>query len=304
MTNTAAAKRIVVTGINGFVGKHLALELHNSGHTVIGLGRESAPSSELDNFIDDYLCVDLTKGWPESLVADAVIHLAGLAAVGPSFEEPQMYIDVNSTMITHMAEHYLKQSKKPRLVVISSGAIYSPNQPMPLTESAAVGFSSPYAVSKVLVENQCAYYQNRGLDCVVVRPFNHIGPGQLEGFLVPDVINQIREGNGIQVGNITTRRDYTDVRDVARAYRMLATAEELNHSIYNVCSGASKSGEEIVKILKKLSGNPDVVVSVDKAKVRPTDAPEIYGSPTLLTQDTGWIPTIPLEQTLADCLES
>lgn len=296
--------KIIVTGVNGFVGKHLVRELHKNNVSVIGVGREASAASEISELLEEYIVADLAEAWPADTQADAVIHLAGLAAVGSSFEQPQAYIDLNSAMVTHMAEYYLTQSNQPRLMIVSSGAIYDSSQPMPLTEESAIEFSSPYAISKVLVENQCAYYRKRGLDCVVARPFNHIGPGQMEGFLVPDVIAQLKAADKITVGNITTKRDYTDVRDVARAYRLLATTPSLYHPIYNVCSGLSKSGEEIVLELKELMGKPSAKVGIDQSKVRPTDAPDIYGNASALHADTGWSPEVSIETTLADCVNA
>lgn len=297
-----SATSVIVTGVNGFVGKHLARELTENGIAVIGIGREPVADSEIADVLSEYVIADLTQTWPEVGAVDAVIHLAGLAAVGPSFERPQEYINLNSAMITNLGEFYLTQETKPRLVVVSSGAVYDSSQPMPLTEDSALDLNSPYTVSKVLVENQCAYYRKRGLDCIIARPFNHIGPGQLEGFLVPDVIAQLQKGNEVRVGNIGTKRDYTDVRDVARAYRLLATTPNLYHQIYNVCSGTSRSGEEIITLIKAVMKKPEATVAVDQSKVRPTDAPDIYGSAEALKADTGWVPEIPFETTLTDCV--
>lgn len=293
-------KTIIITGINGFVGKHLARELHENNISVIGVGREDEAHEEISSILEAYHVVDLSQEWPAIANVDAVIHLAGLAAVGPSFDNPQLYININSAMVTYMAEYYLKQEQQPRLIVVSSGAIYDSKQPMPLKETGAIGYNSPYAVSKVLVENQCTYYRKRGLDCIIVRPFNHIGPGQLPGFLVPDIIEQLKNGDEVKLGNITTKRDYTDVRDIARAYRLLATVPALNYTIYNACSGRSVVGEEIVATLLKVSGNEKMVVATDESKFRPTDDIDIYGDSSRLQQDTGWKPTISLEQTLDD----
>jgi len=294
------SKHIAITGVNGFVGKHLTRELAKNDISVIGIGREATVDSQISGLLSDYFVADLSQKWPELPNVDAVIHLAGLAAVAPSFDDPQSYIAVNSSMVTHMAEYYLEVNKKPRLLVVSSGAIYDPDQAMPLTEASTVGFSSPYAVSKILVENQCRYYRTRGLDCVIVRPFNHIGPGQLGGFLVPDVIKQLQSGESLTVGNITTKRDYTDVRDIAHAYYLLATAPTLNHVVYNACAGTSVSGEDIVERLKQLTHKQNAQVKVDQSKIRPTDPADIYGDASALTADTGWVPKISLEQTLTD----
>lgn len=295
---------IAITGVNGFVGKHLARELAGHGISVIGIGQEDKVHNNISNLVEKYHQADLAKEWPLKSEVDTIIHLAGLAAVDPSFDRPQDYIDLNSAMITQMAEYYLRSGAvSPRFVVVSSGAIYSPDQDMPLTEDSETGVTSPYVVSKLLVENQCAYYRSRGLDYVVMRPFNHIGPGQMGGFLVPDMIEQLREAEDeILVGNIKTRRDYTDVRDVVAAYRMAATAPSLSHNTYNVSSGKSVSGSDIIDALKKLMGKEPVEVSVDEERIRPNDPKDIVGDSSRLHADTGWTPRIPLQQTLEDCV--
>src|SRR5690606_2879114 len=122
---------------------------------------------------------------------------------------------------------------------------------LPLTEdSKLTENSSPYSQSKKLMEEAAQNLRSQGLDCVVARPFNHIGPGQLGGFLVPDLYEKIRvaskSGGNILVGNLKTKRDYTDVRDIVKAYADLAASETLDYDVYNVCSGQSRSGEEIL----------------------------------------------------------
>lgn len=297
---------IVVTGINGFVGKHLTRELVKAGHAVIGIGREETVDPEIASVLKDYMYQDIAESWPEiDMPVDAVINLAGMAAVGPSFDQPQRYIDINGAIVTNIGEYYLKKEAKPRIILVSSGAIYSPDQPMPLTEGSKLGLSSPYAVSKALNESQAEYYRGRGLDIVGARPFNHIGPGQLGGFLVPDLIDKLKNMDGskvIHVGNLKTKRDYTDVRDVARAYCLLATSPHLHHTLYNICSEQSHSGEEILSLLQDITGTKDIRIEVDDSKIRPNDPPDIFGSATKLSQDTDWKPVISLEETLKDAL--
>jgi GDP-4-dehydro-6-deoxy-D-mannose reductase len=299
-----SSRKIVITGVNGFVGRHLTRELHQHNIEVIGVDRASAVDDSISDLLAEYISVDLVDGWPEINDVSAVIHLAGLAAVGPSFEKPQEYINVNSAILTNLAEYYLCKVTQPRLIVISSGAIYSPDQPMPLTEDSKVGYTSPYAVSKVLVENQCRYYRTRNLDCVVARPFNHIGPGQRGGFLLPDLYEQLTNKNELSVGNLKTKRDYTDVRDVVKAYRLLATTETLSHDIYNICSGGSTSGEEILSALIDTTGKKTPEITVDEAKVRPNDPENIFGDNSRLQEDTGWRPELPLRQTIKDFVKS
>lgn len=296
-------KRVVITGINGFVGHHLARALAQQQVEVIGISQDSEVSEKLRDIVTEYHQADLIAAWPEVENVDAVIHLAGLAAVGPSYDKPQLYINANSAMVTNLCEYYLTQDKKPRILVISSGAIYDSTQPLPITEDSKIGFSSPYAVSKILTENQCEYYHARGLDCIVVRPFNHIGPGQAPGFILPDFykrLNEAEDGSVIKVGNVNTKRDYTDVRDIVEAYTKLALAPSLQHKLYNVCSGKSLSGKEILDQLKQAIGKTDVTFEIDPALVRPTDIMDIYGDASRLQNELDWHPMHPIEQTIKD----
>lgn len=300
--------RVVVSGVNGFVGHHLVKILHQEGISIIGIGRDDKIDDNIREFVDEYHQVDLTERWPNIKNVRAVIHLAGLAAVGPSFNNPQQYIHANSSMLTNLCEYYLNEPVKPRIIAVSSGAVYDPNQPMPIHEGSNLGFSSPYAISKVLNENQCVYYRSRGLDCVVVRPFNHIGPGQEEGFILPDFYKRLSnlsiDKSTIEVGNINTRRDYTDVRDIVRAYVKLALAPQLNNTVYNICSGKSLSGSQILDKLKVAVGREDVTFEINPAFVRPTDIEEIVGDSSRLRNELNWQPEYEIDKTITDFIES
>jgi GDP-4-dehydro-6-deoxy-D-mannose reductase len=299
-------KRVVVSGINGFVGHHLTRELVKNNVSVIGVGHEPELQPDIKELVDDYYSQDLASSWPDTGEVDGVIHLAGLAAVGPSFDNPQKYIEINSSIVTNLCEYYQQKERRPRIVIISSGAIYSPDQPMPITEDGEIGYTSPYAVSKVLTENQIMYYRQRGLDCVVARPFNHIGPGQAKGFILPDFYDRISSitDSTIKVGNVNTRRDYTDVRDIAKAYTKMILAPELKSPIYNVCSGKSLSGQEILEILKSKMGRDSISFEIDRSLVRPTDIPEIVGDSSLLQNEINWHPEIDIDQTVNDFVQS
>lgn len=299
-------KNIIITGLNGFAGGHLVRELVSKGDiNIIGVGREESLDPAISEYVKTYYQSDISVSWPDTSPADAVIHLAGLAAVAPSFDSPQTYINLNSAMLTNLCEYYLKQSTKPRIITISSGAIYDGTQPMPISESGTLGLTSPYAVSKVLNENQATYYNHRGLDVVTVRPFNHIGPGQAPGFLLPDLYEKLKNQptKAIKVGNINTKRDYTDVRDIARAYTALALAPTLKHRLYNVCSGHSVAGTEIFTILTDAMGIK-ATFEIDQELVRPTDILDIVGDSSRLSDELAWKPTISLEATIRDFVAS
>lgn len=308
-------KQILVTGVNGFVGPHLVRELLSKGCSVIGVGFGSAPSDIAQG--DNYSYVECNLTSLEDVATkinftnlQAVIHLAGLSSPAISFSQPQRYVADNSAMLINLFETALKQrsEKLPRFVVVSSGAVYASSQPMPLTEDSHLAFNSPYALSKVTNENVCEYYRTRGFETVVARPFNHIGPGQGPGFLVPDLTAQViaAGANGtITVGDLSTRRDFSDVRDVVKAYAEIALAPEIKHSLYNVCSGKSRSGQELLNaIVVALFGKDTAVhTEIDQSRIRPNDPPEIVGSSDRLHEDFGWSAAIPLDQTIHDYLE-
>ena len=300
-------EKVVISGVNGFVGNHLARELNELGVSVVGIGQENDINPAISEIVDEYHQANLVEGWPSIPDAKAVIHLAGLAAVGPSFEKPQLYIDANSSMVTNLCEYYLGKENKPRIVIVSSGTVYDSNQDLPINEGGRIGFTSPYAVSKILNENQADYYRHRGLDCVVVRPFNHIGPGQGLGFILPDMyerLSTLGEEKKIITGNIETRRDYTDVRDIVRAYGKLALASALNYGVYNLCSGSSVSGVEIFNSLKSEMGLNGVEYAIDQSLVRPGDILNIVGDSSRLKEETGWSPQIDIHQTVRDFVKS
>ncbi len=300
---------ILVTGVNGFVGHHLAEACKNKGLDVCGTGYGALkPGSKLNKLMRQYWSIDLTDSdqvnrWLGFSKISAVIHLAGLAAVGPSFDQPAKYIANNTAMLINLAEKAIAQKSQARFIVVSSGAIYDPEQDLPVSEIGKLLPNSPYSVSKIATELLCDYYRSRGLDMVVVRPFNHIGPGQGPGFILPDLANQASQYSTtgrFNVGNLKTKRDYTDVRDVVQAYIALATANRLSHSVYNVCSGKSHSGEEILAKICEQSGINNPHIEVDQSKIRPNDIMDIRGDNTRLKTDTHWQPSITLSQSVTD----
>lgn len=301
-------KKILVTGANGFVGQHLVKELSENGMSVVGIGGDIG-SKSTPAFIDEYIVTDLSDAEAVNKLdfssIDGIIHLAGLAAVGPSFDEPMKYINANIGIQTNMFQAAIAQGAKPKFLIISSGSLYDTNAPLPLTEESKVIPSSPYAVSKIGQEEMAGYYGQRGFECVIARPFNHIGPGQNPGFLIPDVAQQIvacekGEAEKIMVGNLDAKRDYTDVRDIVRAYRVLLE-KGLTGETYNICSGKAISGNDIVSGLIAASDSK-AEIQEDSARMRPSDNPVIYGDNSKITEATGWQPEIALDQTLADVI--
>lgn len=302
--------KVLVTGANGFVGNHLIKELIGHGIKVVGVGGELGNKEKPD--IDEYLVLDLNEKSAVEKIdfgdIDGVIHLAGLAAVGPSFDDPMQYINTNVGIEVNLFEVALAQKAKPKFLIISSGNLYGPKATMPLTESSSVTpSSSPYAFSKVGQEQMAYYYNNqRGFESIIARPFNHIGPGQNPGFIVPDLTKQVVEYQkglvkNVTVGNLEAKRDYTDVRDIVRAYRLLLDKGNSGET-YNICSGQARSGHEILSAIIKTVGTEPTIVK-DPDKLRPSDTPVLYGSHQKLTDQTGWQPEIKFETTIKDVVD-
>ena len=223
--------RVLVTGVNGFVGGHLLRELVEHGFEVVGVGL-GEPSDDVARASSTTTSTTTSpQSWPTVTGVDATW------CTSPALRR-------SARRSTHRSE-YLDDQRRDggqpgraaaaRRVVArarsssAAGRSTTPTQPLPIAEDGALRLGSPYAVSKVLVENLADYYVGRGLDWVVARPFNHIGPGQGQGFLLPDLYAGCRTaeaGDGVlEVGDLTTRRDYSDVRDVVRAYRLLLEAD-------------------------------------------------------------------------------
>lgn len=301
---------ITVTGVDGFVGRHLARAAKIQGLFVRGVSRSRTLPLELEQHLDEYYAADLTKGFPPQALSDAVIHLAGLAAVGPSFTEPQRYIEVNSAMVTHLCETILRDDRKLdiRLIAVSTGAVYgTPEDGNAISESNPIVLSSPYVVSKVLVENLVSYYQGRGIRSRIVRPFNHVGPGQGLGFLIPDLwerLTHLEPGHTLNVGNLETARDYLDVRDVVSAYLALALDPNFDNNLLNICSGTAVTGRQILNELVLSGGFLMPELELDATKIRPSDALLIAGSSQKLRSTITWEPKFSIRESIRDFVAS
>jgi GDP-4-dehydro-6-deoxy-D-mannose reductase len=300
--------KILITGANGFVGKHLVKELLDSNYQVVAIGgSQIAPLEETPGV--EYMTIDLSDADDTKRInfdgVSGVIHLAGLAAVGPSFDKPLEYINVNIGLEINLFEAALSQNLKPKFLSISSGTLYDPKADQPLSESSPVLPNSPYAVSKIGQEQMAHYYGTRGFESLIARPFNHIGPGQGLGLIVPDFAQQIvkiqnDEQSEMMVGNLEAQRDYTDVRDIVRAYRLLIEKGK-SGEVYNICSGQPLSGQQILDGLSR-AANVVPAVKQDPDKMRPSDTPLIVGNYDKLTADTGWRPEIALTKTFEDVI--
>lgn len=304
--------RALITGVNGFVGQHLARELKKRGDEVVGTGLNPKAEAAIADLLNDYWRCDLSDAAAvdklELANIEVIYSLAGLANVGASYGRPGEYIKTNVDVAANLARTLVAKKSSALFVAVSSGTVYEPAQPMPLREESALAKDgSPYAQSKMRMEEALHELTEEGLRLVIVRPFNHAGPGQEAGFIIPDLYDKLmlaKKTGQISVGNLKSRRDYTDVRDVVRAYADLGAAKQRAENIYNVCSSQATTGQTILDLLIKDLGIQKIEIVSDHSLLRPNDPPEIYGSSERLQMEIGWRPTIGLEQTIKDFVAS
>jgi GDP-4-dehydro-6-deoxy-D-mannose reductase len=290
--------RSLITGGRGFVGNWLAEHLRSLGDQVVAIDQE------VDVTNPSALLQAVTDARP-----DAIYHLAALTHVGQSWDEPLRVLEVNVIGTGALLAAARECGSDPRILVTSSaevyGAVTDPDR-LPLTEESPTAPLTPYAASKLAAEALVAQaYLGHGQHAITVRPFNHIGPGQTPNFAVPALAKRIveadrRGASTIPVGNLSARRDFTDVRDVVRAYRALIETGTPGE-VYNVCSGRDVSILSIAEGLLALA-ETSLEFETDPSLVRPVEVPVLRGDPTRLGKATGWKPEIPLEETLADVL--
>jgi GDP-4-dehydro-6-deoxy-D-mannose reductase len=288
--------RVLVTGASGFVGRWLLDHLRTMKDEVI------APEVDVTN--PDRLRDALADVRPQ-----AVYHLAALAHVGESWAAPRQTFEVNATGTLNLLEAARSMTPLPTVLLVGSAEVYGrvTAGELPLREDAPLRPVSPYAASKVSAEflGMQAYLAH-GLPVIRVRAFNHIGPGQAPTFVVSSLARQIAEaslhgGSSIRVGNLTPRRDFTDVRDVVRAYRLLVE-RGMPGEVYNVCAGEAVAISDIADALLEISGSQLEVVH-DPGRVRVVDVPVLVGDPGRLQLVTGWRREHRLEASLADVLD-
>jgi GDP-4-dehydro-6-deoxy-D-mannose reductase len=290
--------RVLITGATGFAGRHLVAACEAAGDDVVC----APPSAALD--LRD-------AGATRQLVAEArpeiVYHLAARAHVGQSWEDPVGTLSDNVNMTAALLEAVRAQAPEAVVISVGSGEEYGPPETVPTTEAHPLRPQNPYAVSKASSGLLARFYADaHGLRVIHARAFNHAGPGQEPIYAIANFARQFADGLNagedpitIVTGSPDTRRDFTDVRDVVRAYRTLAAHGE--PGVFNVCSGVTRSARELLVALGEVAGVA-VDHQIDPAKVRAHEVFEIRGANDHLTTTTGWRPEIPLAQTLADTL--
>lgn len=292
--------RALITGGLGFVGRHLADHLSAAGDEVVSLDRHSSPSIDITD-------AEGTAAAIADAAPDAVYHLAGWADVGGSWKDPRTVLRVNGEGTLNVLEA-CRAAGVDRVLAVASADVYGvvTEAELPLDEQAPLRPTSPYAASKLAADALAHQaFLGHGLGVIRVRPFNHLGPGQAEQFVASALAARIaraeRDGaDHIVVGNLEARRDFTDVRDIVRAYRLLVE-RGVPGQVYNLCSGRDLAIQDLADLLVALASRP-IELRSDPELMRPADLPVLRGDASKLTAATGWRPEIPIEQTVADLL--
>lgn len=288
---------VLVTGLTGFVGSHFARQM-----PVVDLAQGASRVDLRD--------LERVRRAVKSIAPTAVLHLAAQSVVPSSVDDPRQTYDVNFMGTLNLLEALRDARFEGRMLYVGSAEVYGTvsEDDLPITERCPPRPLNPYAVSKAAAEALCYQWsQISPFEIVIVRPFNHIGPRQRECFAVASFARQIaahragRAGGPLAVGDIDTTRDFTDVRDIVRAYASLLISGR-NGEAYNVCSGVERSLRDVIHAMLDASG-VDMEIAVDPQRLRTVEQRRMAGSFAKLQADTGWHPEIAFEQTLTDTLD-
>jgi GDP-4-dehydro-6-deoxy-D-mannose reductase len=297
--------RALVIGANGFVGRHLITHLKELGDEVVRAGLNGTGSLE-----DDFLSVDITdsrsvRSVVQQIMPDVTYHLAGIAFVPEAEEDFDRVLRINVAGTANVVRQCHLLEKKTSLVFISSAEVYGSIKPedLPLRETTPIKPNNNYSLSKRMAEMIVERYARAGhLSCCIVRPFNHIGPGQDRRFVTANFALQLaRIAHGkadpiLRVGNLEARRDFSDVRDIVRGYRLLS---QTRGGLFNLGSGRASSVQTILDTLIEVSGVRVEIVQ-DPERMRGPEVPELYGSCVKIQEACGWAPEISLRRSLQD----
>lgn len=301
--------KVLIFGIGGFVGSYLTEEFLKEEYEVFG--SDVADNDSITKKVGFYQCdlldFDAVKSVIVKVNPDMVINLAAISSVGVSWNIPQTTMSVNVVGALNILEAARQLDKIPKIMFIGSSEEYAESD-KPIDENTPLNANNPYGISKMTQERFADIYRDRyGMKIYCVRPFNHTGIGQRETFVFPSFCKQVAdiEKSGkdgvIKVGNLSAKRDFSDVRDTVRAYRMIIENED-DSVIYNVGYGTSYTIEEILRYIISLS-KQKVEIEVDKERFRPIDTPVIGCDNSLIIKNLGWKPEYSIFDTVKGMFE-
>lgn len=299
-------KKVLIFGIGGFVGRYLALEFINSGYSVIGSDiqhNEKIPL-EVDFYEADLLDADAVLALVKETEPEVIFNLAAVSSVVISWNSPQTTMTVNVIGALNIMEAARKCSPMPKVMFIGSCEEYQDTD-RPIDEKTPLNANNPYGISKITQERFADVYRERfGMQIYCVRPFNHTGVGQRDSFVLPSFCRQVAEieksgrPGTIKVGNLSALRDFSDVRDVVRAYQMIVESDDCTE-IYNVGSGKAYKLSDLLNYIISLS-KQKITVEIDVERFRLVDTPAICCDYQKIKKTLGWEPKYDLFDTLKE----
>ena len=306
-------KKALIIGAAGFVGSYLARELWENQDMKVHVSKLPQEQLQMDHACVhdlDILQKEEVAGLLYEIRPDYIFHLAAQSSVSIAWKNPGLTVDVNVKGCIHVLDAVRELFYKPKILLVGSGEEYGQIRAgeVPVTEENHLRPGNIYAATKAC-QNMIGniYAQAYDMHLMMVRSFNHIGPGQAPIFVVSDFCRQVAQIEAglkepvMYVGNLAARRDFTDVRDVVRAYALLIRQGKPGET-YNVGSGHAHAIREVLDLILSLSA-ADIRIETDPNKIRPVDVPVIEADITKLHRAAGWSPSIPLVQTLQETLE-
>ncbi len=298
--------KAIITGSSGFVGKYLSSYLISKGYEVWGI-EKNCPGSDIRTFEGDIADIAFLKEVFSRVKPDLIFHLAAQSSVALSFKEPEMTMKVNYYGTKNIFDAAMEKCPNARILLACSADSYGIPEEVPIKESHSLNPKSPYAESKVKAEELAVRYaKEKGLKVVIARAFPHIGPGQSDIFVASSFARQIAENEKtkkdvIRVGNLDAKRDFTDVRDVVRAYELALRKCRIAEP-YNISAGKTYSIREILDMLLSMS-KTRMRVEKDPERMRPSDIPVLSADSQKFKEETGWKAEIDIKDTLKEMLD-
>lgn len=299
-------QKILIFGIGGFVGSYLAQEFIDHGYIVYGTDKviDTQLQRDITFFKGEILDSEAVEKLIIELQPEMIINLAAISSVGVSWEKPQNTIAVNVIGALNILEAARKCNPMPKIMFIGSSEEYNESD-KPISEMTSLNANNPYGISKMTQERFSKIYRERyGMQIYCVRPFNHTGIGQKDSFVLPSFCKQVAEiekmgkPGVIKVGNLSAERDFSDVRDIVRAYRMIIESNDCT-KVFNVGSGKTYSLSDMVKYIISLS-NQKITVEVDPDRFRPVDTKTICCDYAYIKNELGWEPKYSIFDTLKE----
>ena len=297
-------KKILITGSEGFVGTHLTKVLGETSYEIILTCHPLLRPPKGDYVPLDILNLEMARDVLKNYKPDIVFHLAAISSVSKSFRDTQLTYNTNIMGTVNLCEAARSIKNRIYFVFVSTCEVYKSGES--LAETSEIFLNNPYAVSKYAAELICRNYMVAGLDCTILRPFTHTGPGQAEDFVLPTVAKQVAEIEQnkrpplIEIGNTEVKREFMNVQDVASAYK-LAIERCKPGEVYNIASNQGYTLAEVLDVFKKLS-KEDFEIRTDPSRIRGVDIPALVGDGSKFSALTAWQPKIKIEKTVEDLL--